>query len=119
MQRHKPPHNQADGQPEERSRDEMKENAEPRKKKNRTILSLIITILVLWLSTVVNNILDSSMSFPRQVQLASFSFWFVVPAINPVIHLALHRPFSKLGLKPFPIVMTARSQNKVYADEAM
>ena len=51
MQRHKPPHNQADGQPQERSRDEMKENAEPRKKKkNRTILSLIITILVLWLS---------------------------------------------------------------------
>ena len=31
MQRHKPPHNQADGQPEERSRDEMKENAEQRK----------------------------------------------------------------------------------------
>ena len=69
--------------------------------------------------TVVNNILDSSMSFPRQVQLASFSFWFVVPAINPVIHLALHRPFSKLGLKSLPIVMTARRQNKVYADEAM
>ena len=31
MQRHKTPHNQADGQPEEGSRDEMKENAEQRK----------------------------------------------------------------------------------------
>ena len=116
MQRHKPQHNQHDGQPEERSQDEMKENAEQRKT-NRILLSLTIAVLVLWLPAVVINILDFSMSFPRQVQLASTFLWFVVPAINPVIHLALRRPFSKLGLKSLP--MTAKRQNKVYAEEAI
>ena len=115
-QRHKPPHNQHDSHSEERSRDEMKENAEQRKT-NRILLSLIIAVLVLWLPAVVINILDFSMSFPRQVQLASTFLWFVVPAINPVIHLALRRPFSKLGLKSLP--MTAKCQNKVYAEEAI
>ena len=72
MQRHKSPHNQADGQPEQRSLDEMKENTEQRKA-NRILLSPIIAVVVLWLPAVVINILDFSMSFARQVQLASTS----------------------------------------------
>lgn len=116
MQRHKPPHIQADGQTEQRSLDEMRQNAEQRKT-NRILLALILAVLVLWLPAVVINILDFTMGFPRQVQLASTFLWFVVPAINPVIHIALHRPFSKLGLKALP--MTAKRQNKVYAEEAI
>jgi len=116
MQRRKPPHIQANGHTEQRSLDEMKQNAEQRKT-NRILLALILAVLVLWLPAVVINILDFTMGFPRQVQLASTFFWFVVPAINPVIHLALHRPFSKLGLKSLP--MTAKHQNKVYAEEAI
>ena len=86
-------------------------------KTNRVLLTLILVVLLFWLPAVLIKILALPISLPRQVHLSSTFFWFVVPALYPIIYGVLHRPFSREVLRVLPI--SRKRQNKVNVEDAI